>query len=63
MSPAQPPEDLLKRLVEDLVFLFEELLPVVQTQIDNEKALGERVQFAANEVSDQTGLPARLFSY
>ncbi|KIW44552.1 uncharacterized protein PV06_03012 [Exophiala oligosperma] len=49
MSPAQPPEDLLKRLVEDLVFLFEELLPVVQTQIDNEKALGERVQFAANE--------------
>lgn len=60
MSASQSPEARLTHLVEALISGFEELFTLVRGQVDNEKALRDRVEFAANEVSDQTVQPAQL---
>ena len=41
----------LPQLVDDLVAGFETLLSTVGEHIENEKALRDRLEFAANEVS------------
>ncbi|KIW15433.1 hypothetical protein PV08_05479 [Exophiala spinifera] len=49
MSVSQSPEARLTHLVEPLISGFEELLAIVRGQVDNEKTLRDRVEFAANE--------------
>lgn len=47
-------EDRLPHLVESLISGFEELRSIVRIQFDSEKALREKIEFAANEVSDES---------
>jgi hypothetical protein len=53
MNASPDPEDRLSHLVESLITGFEELLSIVRVQVDSEKALREKIEFAANEVSDE----------
>ncbi|KAK7894688.1 hypothetical protein LTR67_005427 [Exophiala xenobiotica] len=49
MNASPDPEDRLSHLVESLITGFEELLSIVRVQVDSEKALREKIEFAANE--------------
>jgi hypothetical protein len=48
---ASSPEDALSLLIDSLVTGFETLLSHVRENLENEKLLRDRLEFAANEVS------------
>jgi hypothetical protein len=51
MHASSSPEERLSQLVDGLISGFEELLSTLRSHVENEKALQERIEFAADEVS------------